>query len=89
MNSKTRTKKTPALVAAYTGQHSILKYLFEVGVKPVDESTAVDLLNEWYLDHETYNIVADEILKTSGREGLSKVASCHIEMLVYIYNIYL
>ena len=56
----------------------------------MNESTAVELLNKWYHDHETYNIVVDEILKTSGREGLSKVAYCHIEIHVYIiFNIHL
>ena len=75
VNSKDRSKRTPAMIAASAGKHSILKYLFQMGVKPVDESIGVDLLNEQYFDgsQETYNIVVDEILRTSGREGLSKV----------------
>ena len=78
LNTKNRWNRTPAMTAADCGKHNILKYFFEVGVKPVDESIGVNLLAEWYEDHETYNIVVDEILKTSGRDGLSKVALCYV-----------
>lgn len=73
MNSKNCSRCTPAMIAAHTGQNTILKYFFEVGGKPVDESLGVDLLSDWYDNHETCNIIVDAILKTSGREGLSKV----------------
>ena len=60
-----------------------------MGEKQVNESTAVDLLNRSFLDHETYNIAVDEILKTSGREGLSKVAYCHMHRNTCIHNLYI
>lgn len=65
--------ETPVVYAAQSGHHHVLKYFFELGVKPLDESVGVNLLFRGYSNHETYIIVADEILRTSGREGLSKV----------------
>ena len=78
MNFKNKAGQTPACAAAEDGHHHILKYLFEVGVKPVDESIRVNLLTRSYSNHETYIIVVDEILKISGREGLSKVRSVQL-----------
>ena len=77
LNSKSMLyEDTPAKIAGYTGHHTILKYLLEVGVKQIDEPARVDLLHGIYPNHETYNIMVDAILKTSGREGLSKVRHC-------------
>ena len=75
LNVKNAHNQTPAMYAAALGHHHILKYLFKVGTRPVDESAGVNLLIDWYSNHETYILVVDEILKTSGREGLSKVSN--------------
>ena len=76
LNVKNRNSETPAKIAASQNQHSLLKYLFEVGVKPADELIqAVNLVNGRLSrdDVDTFIIVKDEILKSSGREGLTKV----------------
>jgi hypothetical protein len=76
LNVKNRNSETPAKIAASQNQHSLLKYLFEVGVKPADELIqAVNLVNGRLsrADVDTFIIVKDEILKSSGREGLTKV----------------
>lgn len=83
LNVKNAHNQTPAMHAAALGHHHVLKYLFKVGTRPVDESAGVNLLIDWYSNHETYIIVVDEILKASGREGLSKVSDDSLQLHQY------
>ena len=85
LNVKNLNGKTPAEIAVSQNQHSVLKYLFEVGVKPVDESIPwTSLLTQAVHDHaddDTVIIVIDEILKSSGRDVLTEVEFSNIYCL--------
>ncbi|CAB4041901.1 RNA-directed DNA polymerase from mobile element jockey, partial [Paramuricea clavata] len=100
LNVKNRKGETPARIAAIQNQHSVLKYLYEVGVKPEDELIDEVLMKDIFdppnhADVDTFIIVADEILKSSGREGLTKAIQIHTKWLrveraaVHILNQYI
>ena len=74
LNAKCTLGSTPGELAAGENRTDILETLFNYGMKPLDESIGVNLLDKWYEDEKMYITLIDKIVECDERSGLTKVS---------------